>query len=232
MIELQSVTKEYVTGETVIGALRDVSLEISRGEYISILGPSGSGKSTLLHLIGCLDTPTRGSYLLDAEEVSGLDPNRLADVRSRRFGFIFQAFHLMPRSTALENVALPMRYTGVGAADGRQRAAQLLARVGLPDRLHHRPSELSGGQQQRVAIARALANRPDVILADEPTGNLDSTFGTEVIELLEQLNAEGQAVIMVTHDEHLAARTRRTIRMLDGRVVADGLPAQRIEERS
>ncbi len=221
MIELESIAKEYAVGEATIEALRDVSLEISRGEYVSVLGPSGSGKSTLLHLIGCLDTPTRGRYRLDGEEVSGLDPNRLAQVRSLRFGFIFQAFHLMPRATALENVALPLRFAGVRPAEGRERAAHLLARVGLPDRLAHLPSELSGGQQQRVAIARALANRPDVILADEPTGNLDSQFGIEVIELLEELNAEGQAVILVTHDETLAARTRRTIRMLDGRIVAD-----------
>ena len=222
MIDLQGIWKNYTTGGTVVEALRDVSLEVGRGEYISVLGPSGSGKSTLLHVIGCLDTPTRGCYLLGGEEVSGLDRNRLAEVRNKRFGFVFQAFHLMPRATALENVALPLRFAGVRAAEGKARAAELLARVGLSDRLAHRPSELSGGQQQRVAIARALANRPDVILADEPTGNLDSQSGAEVIELLEELSAEGQTVIVVTHDERLAARTRRTIRMLDGGIVGDG----------
>ena len=222
MIRLEAVSKDYVTGETAVHALREVDCTVEAGEYLSILGPSGSGKSTMLHVIGCLDTPSRGRYLLDGEDVSGLDVNRMAEVRNRRFGFVFQAFQLLPRATALDNVALPLRLAGVGLAARRARAAALLDRVGLADRATHRPTELSGGQQQRVAIARALANQPGVILADEPTGNLDSQAGQEVVALLEELNAEGRAVIVVTHDEHLAARTRRVIRMLDGRIVSDG----------
>ena len=222
MIQLEGIGKDYFSGPNVVRALRDVDFAAAAGELVSVLGPSGSGKSTLLHVIGCLDTPTRGRYLLDGEDVSGLDANRMAAVRNRRFGFVFQAFHLMPRATALENVAMPLRFAGVRAAERRDRAATLLDRVGLSDRRDHRPSELSGGQQQRVAIARALANRPDAILADEPTGNLDTRSGIEVIELLGELNAEGQAVLVVTHDEELASRTRRVIRMVDGRIVSDG----------
>ncbi len=221
MIHLEGIGKDYFSGENVVRALRDIDFAVESGELISVLGPSGSGKSTLLHVIGCLDTPTRGRYLLDGEDVSGLDPNRMAAVRNRRFGFVFQAFHLMPRATALENVAMPLRFAGVRAAERRERAAALLDRVGLSDRRDHRPSELSGGQQQRVAIARALANRPDAVLADEPTGNLDTRSGIEVIELLGELNAEGQTVLVVTHDEELAARTPRVIRMVDGRIVSD-----------
>jgi len=221
MIRLESVAKHYVTGATVVRALGEVDLEIGAGEYVSILGPSGSGKSTLLHVIGCLDTPSSGRYLLDGEDVSTLDPNRMADVRNRRFGFVFQAFQLMPRQSALDNVALPMRFAGVRTDERRERAAALLEKVGLAGRVDHRPTELSGGEQQRVAIARALANGPDVILADEPTGNLDSASGGEIIELLEALNVEGQALIVVTHDETLASRTRRVIRMLDGSIVSD-----------
>ena len=221
MIELTGIDKEYAQGESTVHALRAVDLLVEAGESISILGPSGSGKSTLMHLIGCLDTPTRGRYLLEGEEVGSLDPGRMAEVRNRRFGFVFQSFHLLPRLSALENVAMPLRFAGKSTAEQRERAAALLERVGLTDRLTHRPSELSGGQQQRVAIARALANRPAVLLADEPTGNLDSHSGEEVVALLEELNGEGQTVIVVTHDEGLAARTSRVIRMLDGGIVAD-----------
>ena len=221
MIELTGIDKEYAQGESTVHALRAVDLLVEAGESISILGPSGSGKSTLLHVIGCLDTPTRGRYLLEGEEVGSLDPGRMAEVRNRRFGFVFQSFHLLPRLSALENVAMPLRFAGKSTAEQRERAAALLERVGLTDRLTHRPSELSGGQQQRVAIARALANRPAVLLADEPTGNLDSHSGEEVVALLEELNGEGQTVIVVTHDEGLAARTSRVIRMLDGGIVAD-----------
>jgi putative ABC transport system ATP-binding protein len=221
LIQLQQIGKEYASGEGAVHALRDVDLEVEAGEYVSVLGPSGSGKSTLLHVIGCLDSPSAGRYLLDGTDVGSLDVNRMADVRNRRFGFVFQAFQLMPRLSALDNVALPLRFAGQGIDERRRRAAELLDAVGLADRATHRPTELSGGQQQRVAIARALANRPDVILADEPTGNLDSRAGSEIVELLEQLNANGQTLILVTHDESLAARTRRTIRMLDGAIVSD-----------
>jgi putative ABC transport system ATP-binding protein len=221
LIQLKQIGKEYASGEGAVHALRGVDLEVDSGEYVSILGPSGSGKSTLLHVIGCLDSPSAGRYLLDGTDVGSLDVNRMADVRNRRFGFVFQAFQLMPRLSALDNVALPLRFAGQGTDQRRQRAAELLDAVGLADRATHRPTELSGGQQQRVAIARALANRPDVILADEPTGNLDSRAGGEIVELLEHLNANGQTLILVTHDESLAARTRRTIRMLDGAIVSD-----------
>jgi len=222
MIRLEGIDKVYEQGATSVHALRAVDLVVETGESVAILGPSGSGKSTLLHVIGCLDTPSHGRYLLDGEDVSALDRNRMAEVRNRGFGFIFQAFHLMPRSTALENVAMPLRFAGVPRAEQKERALRMLERVGLADRVGHRPPELSGGQQQRVAVARALANHPAVILADEPTGNLDSQSGAEIFELLLELNIEGQTVVIVTHDEGLAARTGRVIRMLDGRVVADG----------
>jgi putative ABC transport system ATP-binding protein len=221
MIRLQEVSKYYDMGPTRVGALLDVSLEMGRGEYAAILGPSGSGKSTLLHVLGCLDRPSAGDYFLDGAAVGGLDIARLAEIRNRKIGFVFQAFHLMPRLGALENVALPMRFAGVRAAQRRRRAAALLDRVGLGDRTGHRPAELSGGEQQRVAVARALANEPPVLLADEPTGNLDSRSGGEIIDLLEQLSSEGRTVVVVTHDESLARRARRIIRLLDGRVVED-----------
>ena len=221
MIRLQQIGREYPSGERVVHALRGVNLEVEAGEHLAVLGPSGSGKSTLLHVIGCLDTPTRGRYLLDGQDVSSADLNRLAEVRNRRFGFVFQRFHLMPRATALENAAMPMRFAGIRASDRAERAAALLEKVGLAERLHHRPSELSGGEQQRVAIARALSNRPAVILADEPTGNLDSQSGSEIVELLEQLHAEGQTIIAATHDEAIAGRARRVIHMLDGGIVSD-----------
>ena len=221
MIQLTNVQKRYLMGSSVIPALSDIDLTIGAGEYIAVLGPSGSGKSTLLHVLGCLDTPTSGTYLLDGVNVGKLDVNRLADIRSQKIGFVFQRFHLMPRATALENVTLPLLFAGVGSKERRRRAEALLDRVGVGDRLQHRPSELSGGQQQRVAVARALANGPPVLLADEPTGNLDSTSGGEIIELLEELHNEGRTVVVVTHDEALAARARRIIRILDGRIVPE-----------
>lgn len=221
MIEMQSICREYAQGESTVHALRDVSLRIEAGSYLSILGPSGSGKSTLMHLLGCLDTPTSGTYLLQGAEVGHLDVDAKARLRNRTIGFVFQRFHLMPRATALQNVMMPMRFAGMPAADRKRRAAELLERTGLGDRMDHRPSELSGGQQQRVAIARALANRPPLLLADEPTGNLDSRSGESIIALLEGLNAEGTTVVVVTHDEKLARRTRRVVRMLDGRIASD-----------
>ncbi len=221
MIELTGIARDYATGDATVHALADVDLSVRAGEMIALLGPSGSGKSTLLHLLGCLDSPTRGTYRLNGRDVSGLDRNQLAAVRNEHVGFVFQRFHLMPRSTALENVALPLRFAGVGVRERRRHAAELLDRVGLGDRKSHRPSELSGGQQQRVAIARALAVNPPLILADEPTGNLDSQSGSEVLDLLLELHADGRTVLVVTHEEGLAARSQRVVRLLDGRIVSD-----------
>lgn len=218
MINMQAISREYRSGESVVHALRDADLDIHAGEYLAILGPSGSGKSTLMHILGCLDSPTSGRYLLDGQDISKLDVNAMARVRNRTIGFVFQRFHLLPRASALQNVAMPLRFAGVKTAERNRRAAELLEKVGLSDRIHHLPGELSGGQQQRVAIARALANNPKLLLADEPTGNLDSVSGAAIIELLEQLNKEGTTIVVVTHDEQLAARTPRVIRMLDGAI--------------
>ena len=219
LIDLRGIEKAYGKPPGQVRALCDIHLQVARGEYAALLGPSGSGKSTLLQIMGCLDAPTGGAYRLNGVEVASLDPNGLADIRNQMIGFVFQRYHLLPRATALENVALPLRLAKRDAQTQRQRAVALLERVGLKDRLTHLPSELSGGQQQRVAIARALANEPPLLLADEPTGNLDSKSGAEIITLLEELGAEGRTVIVVTHDESLAARTRRVIRLLDGRIV-------------
>jgi len=218
MIEMQAICREYRSGESVVHALRDADLRIDAGEYLSILGPSGSGKSTLMHLLGCLDSPTSGRYSLNGQDISQLDVNAMARVRNQTIGFVFQRFHLLPRSTALQNVAMPLRFAGVKTAQRFERASELLHKVGLGDRLQHLPSELSGGQQQRVAVARALANAPKLLLADEPTGNLDSVSGAAIIDLLEELNKEGTTIVVVTHDQQLASRTPRIIRMLDGRI--------------
>lgn len=225
MIHMRSICRSYRQGETTVHALRDVDLDIEGGSYLSILGPSGSGKSTLMHLLGCLDTPTSGSYLLEGTDVTGLDRNAMARLRNRAIGFVFQRFHLMPRATALENVMMPMRFAGIGKGERISRAESLLERVGLADRITHRPSELSGGQQQRVAIARALANRPRLLLADEPTGNLDSESGKQIVALLEELHVDGTTIALVTHDESLAARTERIIRMLDGEIAPESTEA-------
>jgi len=221
MIELRQVSRLFQVGEQAVHALDEVDLTVGDGEYLAVMGPSGSGKSTLLNILGLLDRPTSGSYLLDGRATTELDDDAQASVRSERIGFIFQVFHLVPRLTALENVELPMTLAGQQRAPRRERAAELLARVGLADRAHHRPEQLSGGQRQRVAIARALAMRPTLLLADEPTGNLDSASGREVLEVLERLNAEGFSLIIVTHDPLVGARARRCITMRDGRIVAD-----------
>jgi len=222
VIELVDVTKVYKMGAVEVHALCGVTFNIRRGEILSIMGPSGSGKSTLMNIIGCLDRPTSGEYRLDGEDVARLRDDQLASIRNRKVGFIFQSFNLLPRFTALANVELPMRYAGVGM--GRSaRARSALEAVGLADRLNHRPSELSGGQQQRVAIARALVNGPSIIMADEPTGNLDSKSGKEIIEIILRLNRErGTTVVIVTHDPSIAAQTRRIIRLIDGQLVNEG----------
>ncbi len=221
LIEVNDIHKIYRMGEVEVHALRGVSLEIEAGEYMAIMGPSGSGKSTLMNLLGCLDTPTRGTYRLAGEDVSRLDPDRLAAVRNRQIGFVFQQFNLLPRATALQNVELPLIYGGV--RNSRDIAMSALERVGLGDRAEHRPTELSGGQQQRVAIARALVNNPSIVLADEPTGNLDTQTGAEILALFDELNADGITVVMVTHDARVADRCHRVVRLVDGRISTDQL---------
>lgn len=221
LIRVQDVWKTYQVGEQQVHALRGLSLDIDKGEYTALMGPSGSGKSTLMNMLGCLDTPTSGQYHLAGEDVGKLDDDALADIRNRRIGFVFQTFNLMPRYTALENVALPMVYAGVGKAERVQRATEVLGQVGLADRMDHRPNELSGGQRQRVAVARALVNRPDLLLADEPTGNLDTKTSIEIMALFEEIHAAGNTVIIVTHEEDIAAHTKRVVRLRDGVVAKD-----------
>jgi putative ABC transport system ATP-binding protein len=220
-IDLRDIDKTYENGALRVPVLYGVTFTIERGEYVAIMGPSGSGKSTLMNLIGCLDRPSSGTYVLDGVDVSGLDDNALADLRLRKLGFVFQGFNLLARADALRNVALPLFYAGVPRKRRLELAQRALEGVGLADRGHHTPAQLSGGQQQRVAIARSLINDPAVLLADEPTGNLDSRTSDDIMRLFESLHAGGRTIIMVTHDEHVAAHARRTIRLLDGRVVAD-----------
>jgi putative ABC transport system ATP-binding protein len=221
LIEIADVTKTYSMGEVQVEALRGVSLDVAGGEFVAVMGPSGSGKSTLLNILGCFDRPTGGNYRLAGEDVSGLDANALAETRNRTLGFVFQSFNLLARTTALENVELPLVYAGVHRRTRRERATEALERVGLGDRLHHHPSQLSGGQQQRVAIARALVNQPRLVLADEPTGNLDSRASDEMMALLADLAGEGITILLVTHEPDVAAKARRVIVVRDGLIQED-----------
>jgi putative ABC transport system ATP-binding protein len=221
IIRIRELSREYRMGEERILALRDVSLDIERNEYLAIMGPSGSGKSTMMNLLGCLDTPSGGEYWLNGQEVSRLSDDELARVRNREIGFVFQTFNLLPRASALHNVELPLVYAGARARDRRERAAAALERVGLGQRMHHRPNELSGGQRQRVAIARALVNQPSILLADEPTGNLDSVTSEEIMAVFADLHATGQTVIMVTHEADIARHAQRVVELRDGRVASD-----------
>jgi putative ABC transport system ATP-binding protein len=221
LIETQDLWKTYVMGSEEIHALRGVSIQIERGEYVAIMGPSGSGKSTLMNLIGCLDTPSKGSYLLNGKQVSEMNDDELARIRNEEIGFVFQTFNLLPRATALHNVELPLIYAGMPSKDRQQRALEALAKVELTDRKMHRPNELSGGQRQRVAIARALVNNPSILLADEPTGNLDSKTGEEIMGLFERLHGGGNTIVLVTHEADIAAHAHRSIHIRDGNVEKD-----------
>lgn len=221
MIQIEGLSKTYYMGDTQVHALAGVSLNVRANEFVAIMGSSGSGKSTLLNLLGCLDTPTQGSYVLNNQEVSGMDDDQLADIRNREIGFVFQTFNLLPRATALENVALPLIYARISRTEREERARAILEQVGLKERLHHRPSELSGGQRQRVAVARALINKPAIILADEPTGNLDSKTSNEIMDLFVDLHEKGHTLVMVTHEEDIADYAERTVRMRDGLIITD-----------
>jgi len=221
LIRLQKISRRYQMGTETVHALREASLEIQRGEYVAIMGPSGSGKSTLMNLIGCLDSPTSGTYELNGTDVSQMDDNDLAEVRNREIGFVFQTFNLLARSNAFHNVELPLIYSGVGAEERKRIALAALAQVGLAERVHHKPTELSGGQRQRVAVARALVNQPSILLADEPTGNLDSKTGIEIMALFEELASRGNTIILVTHEEDIARHARRILRIRDGLIASD-----------
>jgi putative ABC transport system ATP-binding protein len=221
LIFLQNISRCYQMGAETVHALRDVSLEIQRGEYVAIMGPSGSGKSTLMNLIGCLDTPSTGQYGLNGASISEMNDNQLAEIRNREIGFVFQTFNLLARSNALHNVELPLIYAGVTAEERRRLALEALTQVGLADRIHHKPNELSGGQRQRVAVARALVNKPSILLADEPTGNLDSRTGAEIMALFDELSRKGNTIIVVTHEEDIAKHARRIIRLRDGLIASD-----------
>jgi putative ABC transport system ATP-binding protein len=227
LIELTDVGKTYRTGSLEVAALRGVTLEIDEGEYVAVMGPSGSGKSTLMHILGCLDVPTAGSYRLAGEDVGAMPESQLADVRNRRVGFVFQQFNLLASMSALRNVELPLTYRSVGRAQRRERALEALERVGLGDRVDHKPGELSGGEQQRVAVARALVTQPDLLLADEPTGNLDSASTAAILGLLDELHGSDRTIVVITHEADVARRSKRIVRMLDGLVSDDALTAHR-----
>ena len=235
LIQLKDIHKNYPMGNTIVHALDGVDLQIFKGEYIAIMGPSGSGKSTLMNILGCLDTPSTGSYVLAGEDVSGMNENQLASVRNKQIGFVFQVFNLLPRVKAINNVELPLIYARVPASERHRIAKEALEKVGLGDRAHHKPNELSGGERQRVAIARALVTRPSIILADEPTGNLDTKTSYEIMDILDRLHAQGNTIILVTHEEDIAKYAERRVRLLDGHIVSDDKregPARNQEARA
>ncbi|WP_459212830.1 ABC transporter ATP-binding protein [Aquimarina rhabdastrellae] len=221
VIEIRGIIRDFKLGQETVHVLKGIDLEIERGEYVAIMGPSGSGKSTLMNLLGCLDTPTGGSYILNGSDVSTMTDDELAEIRNKEIGFVFQTFNLLPRTTALDNVALPMIYAGTSKANRNKRAAEVLTDVGLADRMDHKPNQLSGGQRQRVAVGRALVNKPSIILADEPTGNLDSKTSVEIMSLFDDIHASGNTVILVTHEEDIAAHAHRIIRLRDGIIESD-----------
>ncbi|MDD5149574.1 MAG: ABC transporter ATP-binding protein [Flavobacterium sp.] len=221
LIKITNIKRDFVLGNEIVYVLKGIDLEINKGEYVALMGPSGSGKSTLMNLLGCLDTPTSGSYILNGKDVSQMKDDELAEIRNKEIGFIFQTFNLLPRTTALDNVALPMIYAGYSKSERKARATKVLEQVNLSDRMDHQPNQLSGGQRQRVAIARALVNSPSIILADEPTGNLDSKTSDEIMKLLEEIHNNGNTIIVVTHEEEIAAHAKRIIRMRDGMIESD-----------
>jgi putative ABC transport system ATP-binding protein len=223
LIKITNIKRDFALGNEIVYVLKGIDLEIKKGEYVALMGPSGSGKSTLMNLLGCLDTPTSGSYILNGKDVSQMQDDELADIRNKEIGFIFQTFNLLPRTTALDNVALPMIYAGHSKSERTTRATEVLKQVNLADRMDHQPNQLSGGQRQRVAIARALVNKPSIILADEPTGNLDSKTSEEIMALLEEIHQKGNTIIVVTHEEDIAAHAKRIIRMRDGMIESDNL---------
>ncbi|MDP4759469.1 MAG: ABC transporter ATP-binding protein [Schleiferiaceae bacterium] len=221
MLQLRGITRDFKMGAQTVHVLKGIDLDIFKNQYVALMGPSGSGKSTLMNLLGCLDTPTEGTYILNGSDVSALDDNALAEIRNNEIGFVFQTFNLLPRSTALENVALPLVYAGWGKEERIARASEVLEQVGLGDRMDHKPNQLSGGQRQRVAVARALVNKPALILADEPTGNLDSKTSVEIMKLFDEIQAAGNTVVLVTHEEDIAQRAKRVIRLVDGNIDSD-----------
>jgi len=223
LIKITNIKRDFALGNEIVYVLKGIDLEINKGEYVALMGPSGSGKSTLMNLLGCLDTPTSGNYILNGKDVSQMQDDELADIRNKEIGFIFQTFNLLPRTTALDNVALPMIYAGYSKSERNARATEVLKQVNLADRMDHQPNQLSGGQRQRVAIARALVNKPSIILADEPTGNLDSKTSEEIMALLEEIHKNGNTIIVVTHEEEIAAHAKRIIRMRDGMIESDNL---------
>ena len=223
IIEIKGITRDFPLGSEIVKVLKGIDLTINKGEYVALMGPSGSGKSTLMNLLGCLDTPTSGSYILNGKDVSKMPDDELAEIRNKEIGFVFQTFNLLPRTTALDNVALPMVYAGYKKPERNTRATEVLTQVGLADRMDHKPNQLSGGQRQRVAVARALVNRPSIILADEPTGNLDSKTSVEIMGLFNEIHANGNTVILVTHEEDIAAYAHRVIRLRDGIIESDNV---------